>query len=230
MGRGVVLDSQSFNGENAWMLKRKWVECWDISVEFWVHYWNFNGARAGRVCEFGSNRSGIVRSLNYSWSSLKMSDNCHTNEIHGLVTGSHAGPLYLGRSIIGLCCGWVLVCEYELSIVIIHNSGSGFKHSCKSVPTHEVWFMRPWFETLWAWRQGWVTALRPECNQSIQKQLNYLVHNWQSIHSLPETQSCPPDEPSLLQHLCHRGLDVVLEALRRDWNLDSVKWISQRRI
>lgn len=60
MGRGVVLASQRFNGENAWMLKRKWVECWDISREFWVHYRNFNGAGAGRGCEFWGNRSGIV--------------------------------------------------------------------------------------------------------------------------------------------------------------------------
>lgn len=59
-GEGVVLASQSFNGENAWMLKRKWVECWDISREFWVHYRNFNGAGAGRGCEFWGNRSGLV--------------------------------------------------------------------------------------------------------------------------------------------------------------------------
>lgn len=66
VGRGVVLASHSFNGENAWMLKRKWVECWDISGEFWVHYWNFNGAGALGECEFWGNRSGIVWGLHKS--------------------------------------------------------------------------------------------------------------------------------------------------------------------
>lgn len=133
--------------------------------------------------------------------------------------GSHAGPWYPGWS-------FGLRYAYELSRVIIHRSSSSSKYSCKWVTTCEVWFLRPWFETLWGWRQGWVTVLCPKCNQSIQKQHN----DWQSIHSLPETQSCPPDEPSLLQHLCHRGFNAVLEALRRDLNLDSAKGISQRRI
>lgn len=47
---GVVLARMGFNRENAWTLKRKWVECWNISGEWWVHYWNLNGAGANGGC------------------------------------------------------------------------------------------------------------------------------------------------------------------------------------
>lgn len=51
---GVVLASMDFNRENVWMLKRKWVECWNISGELWVHYWNLNGAGSyGGCVSFG---------------------------------------------------------------------------------------------------------------------------------------------------------------------------------
>lgn len=49
-GGGVVLASMDFNRENVWMLKRKWVECWNISGELWVHYWNLNGAGSNGGC------------------------------------------------------------------------------------------------------------------------------------------------------------------------------------
>lgn len=59
-GGGVVLARIGFNRENVWMLKRKWVECWSISGEWWEHYWNLNGAWPNGGCEFWGNRRGIV--------------------------------------------------------------------------------------------------------------------------------------------------------------------------
>lgn len=49
----TVLARKGFNRENVWIFKRKWAVCWNISGEWWVHYWNLNGAGAGwRLCEF----------------------------------------------------------------------------------------------------------------------------------------------------------------------------------
>lgn len=143
--RGVVLASQRFNGENAWMLKRKWVECWDISREFWVHYLNFNGAGAGRGWEFWGNRSGIVwcfqQRLKVEWTWIRV--NYPTNDIQGLTLSAMLASSewrimglqlpFTNKSIPRVNfphdfdTGWVLVCESKLSMFMIHRSSSNIK-------------------------------------------------------------------------------------------------------
>lgn len=70
---GVVLTSMGFNRENVSMLKRKWLECWNISGELCVHYRNLNRAGANEGCV-----SQIVR--------------CFYGRLMDLVTG-HVGEL-----------------------------------------------------------------------------------------------------------------------------------------
>ena len=49
-GGRVVLARMGLDIENAWTLKRKWVECPNFSREWWVHYWNFNRAQGNGGC------------------------------------------------------------------------------------------------------------------------------------------------------------------------------------